>query len=151
MAMLRGDPPHVDEHSASVDAAPPVVWDALLHVAERSFAPHALVARALGCRDTAAGGPRPLAPGSAIPGFHVASADAPRELALAGTHRYSCYALIFRIDEPAPGQVRLRAETRAAFPGVLGKLYRALVIGTGGHVLVVKRILVAAKRRAERA
>jgi hypothetical protein len=35
----------------------------------------------------------------------------------------------------------LRALTFAAFPGVHGKAYRALVIGSGGHRIVVRRML----------
>jgi hypothetical protein len=145
--------PRIDEHAIAVGAAGPAVWDAVLHIAEHSFsAPRAAaVARALGCRDTAPRGPRPLTAGSAFPGFHVAAADAPRELELAGSHRFSRYALIFRLDELAPGQIQLRAETRAEFPGLHGAVYRALVIGTRGHVLVVQRMLAAVKRRAERA
>lgn len=75
--------------------------------------------------------------------------DAPRELELAGSHRFSRYALIFRLHELAPGQVQVRAETRAEFPGPPGAVYRALVIGTRGHVLAVRRLLAAIKRRAE--
>jgi hypothetical protein len=144
--------PRVDEHAIVVGAAAPVLWDAMLQVLERSSSrPRATaVARALGCRDTAASGPRPLAAGSAFPGFHVAAADAPRELQLAGSHRFSRYALIFRLGELGSGQVQLCAETRAEFPGPHGAVYRALVIGTGGHVLAVRRLLAAVKRRAER-
>jgi hypothetical protein len=43
----------------------------------------------------------------------------------------------------------VRAETRAAFPGLQGRAYRALVIGTRGHVLAVRRLLRAVKARAE--
>jgi hypothetical protein len=145
--------PRIDEHAIAVGAAAPVVWDALLQVVERSFgAPRGagVVVRVLGCRDAAPRGPRPLAAGSAVPGFHVIAADAPRRLELAGSHWFSRYALIFRLDELAPGQVQLRAETRAEFPGRRGALYRTLVIGTRGHVLAVRRLLAAVKRRAER-
>jgi hypothetical protein len=45
--------------------------------------------------------------------------------------------------------VRLSAETRAEFPGRSGSAYRALVIGTRGHVLAVNSILRAVRRRAE--
>ena len=145
--------PRVDEHSVVVGVAPLVVWDTMLRVVEQSFSSSrtAVVPHALGCRDVEASGPRPLAVGSAFPGFHVVAANAPRELELAGCHRFSNYALIFRLDELADGRVQLRAETRAEFPGVLGRIYRAMVIGTGGHVLGVKRLLAAAKRQAERA
>ena len=36
---------------------------------------------------------------------------------------------------------RLRARTHAAFPGILGRLYRAAVIGSGGHRLMTRRLL----------
>lgn len=135
-----------------VEAAPVVAWNAVLWIVERSFSSPrvAWVARVLGCRDVDASGPRPLAAGSAFPSFHVVAAEAPRELALAGCHRFSSYALIFRLDEAESGSTRLRAETRAEFPGVRGRIYRWLVIGTGGHVLVTKRLLGAVKRRAGR-
>lgn len=153
MATTSGDLPHVDEHSVTVSAAPSAAWHAMLRVVERSFSssPTAMAARALACRDVGTRGPRPLSAGSAFPGFHVVTADAPRELGLAGRHRFSDYALIFRLDELADGHVRLRAESRAEFPGVLGRIYRALVIGTGGHMLAVRRLLATAKQYAERA
>jgi hypothetical protein len=149
--VTAGSLPRVDEHAVVVGVAAPVVWQALLHVLERSLAtPGAgLVVRALGCHDAAPRGPRPLAAGSALPGFHVAAADPPRELELAGSHRFSRYALIFRLHELAPGRVQVRAESRAEFPGPPGAVYRALVIGTRGHVLAVRRLLATVKRCAE--
>jgi hypothetical protein len=145
--------PHVDEHSVEIAVGPEAVWDALLRVVEGSFgsASTARVARVLGCADVGASGPRPLATGSAFPGFHVERGDRPRELALVGSHRYSEYALIFRLKGLADGGCRLGAETRATFPGLKGGVYRALVIGTRGHVLVTRRLLGAVKQRAERA
>jgi hypothetical protein len=61
----------------------------------------------LGCADTAAAGPRPLATGSTIPGFHVAAAEEPRELALAGRHRFSEYSLVFRLEDLGEAGTRL--------------------------------------------
>lgn len=144
--------PHVDEHSLEIAAGSDAVWESLLRVADRSFgsARTGRVARLLGCVDVAASGPRPLEAGSALPGFHVEAADRPEELALAGSHRFSDYALIFRLDELSPGHTRLRAETRAVFPGLKGGVYRTLVIGTRGHVLVTRRLLGAVKHRVER-
>jgi len=144
--------PHIDEHSIDIDSDAKVIWHALLEVVERSMRGNAAGrgARLLGCADVAASGPRPLAEGSTFPGFHVITASPGRELYLEGSHRFSRYALIFRLDELGAAQTRLRAETRAAFPGVSGKVYRALVIGTRGHVVAVRRMLRATKRRAER-
>lgn len=126
--------------------------DASLRVIEGSFASPASArfAHVLGCEDVGTSGPRPLTLNSAFPGFHVAAAEPPREIALAGSHRYSDYALIFRLDELDAGHTRLRAETRARFPGFKGGVYRTLVIRTRGHVLITRRLLGAIKQRAER-
>jgi hypothetical protein len=144
--------PHVDEHSLQIAAGPDAVWEAMQRVLDGSFGTTATgrVAGLLGCADVTASGPRPLATGSAFPGFHVEAADRPRQLTLAGSHRFSDYALIFRLDELASDSTRLRAETRAVFPGLEGRIYRTLVIGTRGHVLVTRRLLGAVKQRAER-
>lgn len=150
---VSADLPHVDEHSIEIEATPDASWKALLRVVEGSFASGASSkgARLLGCTDTVASGPRPLATGSVLPGFHVEAAEDQQELALAGGHRFSDYALIFRLDSQDGDRTVLRAETRAAFPGIKGRAYRAMVIGTRMHVLVTRRILDAAKRSAERA
>lgn len=148
---VGGELPYVDEHSVVVAAGREATWEALLRVAEGTVssgvAPR--FARLVGCADTAASGPRPLAVGSTVPGFHVEVATAPSELSLAGSHRFSDYALIFRLDEVDGERTRVRAETRAEFPGAKGRAYRALVIGTRMHVLATRRILGAGKRRAE--
>lgn len=144
--------PHIDEHSVQIAAGAEAVWEALLRVVEGSFASSATrrVAHLLGCADVEPLGPRPLATGSAFPGFHVKAAERPSELALGGSHRFSVYALIFRLDDLGATHTRLRAETRAEFPGLKGSIYRALVIGTRGHVLATRRMLGAVKQHAER-
>jgi hypothetical protein len=144
--------PRIDEHSAVVDAGAGDTWDALLHVVEGSVSSAGAhrFARLLGCADTETAGPRPLAEGSTIPGFRVDAASQPSRLALSGSHRFSQYALVFRLDDLGEGRTGLRAETLAEFPGLKGGAYRALVIGTRGHVAVVQRLLGATKRRAER-
>jgi len=145
------DLPHVDEHSIEIGANAEAAWDAVLTVVEGSFAPAAAArgARLLGCADLVASGPRPLAAGSSFPGFHVESAAPPHELALRGRHRFSDYALTFRLEGEG-SRTTVRAETRATFPGLKGRVYRALVIGTGGHVVITRRLLNAIRRRAER-
>jgi hypothetical protein len=75
------------------------------------------------------------------PWFHVVTAVPGKELALAGSHRFSAYALIFRLEEVEAGRTRVRAETRAEFPGPGGRLYRLLVIGTRGHALAIRHML----------
>jgi hypothetical protein len=55
-------------------------------------------------------------------------------------------------DSEAAARTRVRSATWAHFPGVHGKIYRALVIGTGGHRAVVRQTLkhVAAAALTER-
>jgi hypothetical protein len=142
--------PYIDEHAVGVHATERETWDALLEVLPRSFDTAAVrrFGSLLGVEPAAAGGAAGTI-GSTVPGFVCSRAVEPTVLALLGRHRFSRYALIFRIERTSGG-TRLRAETRAEFPGTKGRAYRALVIGTRGHVLVVRRVLRAVKRRAER-
>jgi hypothetical protein len=86
--------------------------------------------------------------GDALPGFVVAEIHAPERLALRGQHRFSSYALVFELDATSAASCTLRAQTWAEFPGLTGRAYRALVIGTGGHRLVVRRLLRNIAHRA---
>jgi hypothetical protein len=145
--------PFVDEHTVIVAADAARVWSTLSRVVDRSFsgAGKVLFARVLGCADLASSDRgAPLAQGSTRPGFHVCTAIPGRELSLEGRHRFSRYALNFHIEELEDDRTRVSAETRAEFPKLHGRAYRALVIGTGGHVLVVHHMLAAVKRAAER-
>ncbi len=150
--MSADELPYVDEHTVAINAPPDATWEALLRAFDGSSRSGASTrgARLLGCADVAASGPRPLAVGSTFPGFHVEAAERPQELALAGRHRFSDYALTFRLGEEDGNRTMLRAETRAAFPGLQGRAYRTMVIGTRMHVLMTRRILGSVKRGAER-
>ena len=141
--------PHIDEHTLVIDADPERTWSACQRVVDRSFGSVGRTARLLGCEDTTPSGPRPLTAGSTLPGFHVETAEPGETLALAGRHRFSDYALIFRLAQMSDGMTTVRAETRAKFPGVKGGIYKTLVIRTRGHVLVTRRLLTAMKQRAE--
>lgn len=143
--------PPIDEHSVEVDAPAEASWAALFPTLSRSLDGRLSrrIAAVLDCRDQIAEGDLHH-PGGTLPGFVVARAVAPVMLALMGAHRFSSYALVFRIDL-LPGQrSRVRAETRALFPGATGTAYRAGVIGTRGHVFVVRRLLRAVRKSAER-
>ncbi|MBF6337992.1 hypothetical protein IU450_19120 [Nocardia abscessus] len=109
---------YIDEHARSVDANRDRAWKAVLKVM---------------CRDPH----EPKAP----TGFVFDSVAEPSRLALRGQHWFSKYALIFELDEEGPSRTRVRARSYGDFPGPHGRVYRALVIGTGGHRLVVRRML----------
>lgn len=136
--------PYIDEHAIDVGAASRErIWSALVDVLRRETAGGERIARVLGC-DPPHGSPRfDGSPGQTIPGFRVAAAEPGHRLVLSGRHRFSDYELTFLLDDG-----RLRAQTRAAFPGLLGRLYRTAVIGTGGHRLVTRHLLRQVASRA---
>jgi hypothetical protein len=129
--------PFVDEHSVEIPAAPEAVWDAPWAVLRRSFGGtrgSRLFGRAVGVRDT-----------EPIVGFHVVEEERGRSLVLEGEHRFAQYRWTFRFENG-----RLSAATHAAFPGPHGKVYRTLILPTGFHARVVKRVLEAVRRGASR-
>jgi hypothetical protein len=143
--------PFVDRHSITIAVSPQLTWDAMLVVVgkvgeeRRSKA----LAKGLGCTPCDAEGDWGEI-GSSVPGFLVTRAVAPAVLALMGEHRFSRYALIFRIVERNSGLTECSAETRAEFPGGKGKAYKGLLIGTRGHVVVTNSILRSIRKLAER-
>lgn len=142
--------PYVDEHAIVVDRGAEEVWAAVVEAADRRFSGDLAVryARLVGCAEPAPSGPRPLTEGSTITGFRVESATPGSELVLRGSHRFSSYTLTFRIDPLVSGGVCLRAETRAAFPGPAGLLYRLFVIQSRGHAVLMRRMLAGIAERA---
>ncbi|MFL5780877.1 MAG: hypothetical protein ACJ760_06165 [Thermoleophilaceae bacterium] len=124
------------------------VWDGLLGQMGGSSRRTEVGSALLGCRERRAAGSLGSA-GSTIPGFRVERVARPRELGLAGRHRFSAYALTFVLEPVDEGRTRLRALTHAAFPGVAGTGYRALVIGTGLHVRALTGTLAGVRRAAE--
>lgn len=144
--------PYIDEHSIAIAAPPQDVWQAMLEVlgGTRSRGVGPTLARALGCESTQSSG-NPGRIGSTLPGFVITRSVKPAVLALMGAHRFSRYALVFRITETPLEPVLLSAESRAEFPGLTGRAYRLAVIGTRGHVIATNGLLRAIRRRAERA
>jgi hypothetical protein len=129
-------PPYVDEHEVVVRAPRDRVWLALTSYVGGVLATgrSSVVTRLLG----------------AVPasGFGESSRLEGESLELTGRHRFSRYRLVFSIHD-AGDATALRATTYAAFPGVRGRAYRALVIGTRLHVLATRRMLDAVRRRSE--
>jgi hypothetical protein len=144
--------PHVDEHAVGIGTGTAVVWQALSDELDRALSRpvFAHYVTLVGAAERAPSGPRPPVAGAQYTGFRVVAAVPGRELFLLGRHRFSDYALLFRVGADGPGRSRLRAETRARFPGPAGGLYRTLVIGSGGHAVVVRHLLSAVRRRSER-
>jgi len=138
--------PYIDEHLQRVDAPADVLWTALLKVLRREMGGGAPVARILGCDPAQGTAEFAGRLGDAVPGFRVVETEPGRRLALRGRHRFANYALTFVFD----GDL-LRAQTHAEFPGVLGRLYRAAVIGSGGHRFVTRRLLRQVDDRVARA
>jgi hypothetical protein len=110
--------PYIDEHATTVPADRATTWAAVLHTV---------------CRN-------PEDPSTVPFGFTLDVADPPDRFALKGRHWFSVYKLIFLLAD-CDGGTRMVAQTWAAFPGIKGRIYRALVIGSGGHRIAVGRIL----------
>ena len=137
--------PFLDEHREQVDVPADVAWTALVGVLRRRLGGAGTLARVLGC-DPVDGTPGFSGRvGETLPGFRVVDAEPGRRLALRGKHRFARYALTFLIDGN-----QLRARSEAAFPGIHGRLYRALLMGTGGHQLVTRGLLRHVARAAGR-
>lgn len=128
--------PYIDEHAVRIAAPRAIVWTALeQYVAAFLRRTEAgLLARLLGTEPRA--------------GFEVAERAQPDRLVLVGRHRFSRYQLAFELTDGADGATELCATTHAEFPGVRGRVYRALVIGTRLHVVATTRILRSIRRRA---
>lgn len=123
--------PYIDEHAISVAADLSETWPAVLRTI---------------CRD-------PRDPATVPVGFVVDEARPPERLALKGRHLFARYLWVFELDAEGPHRTRVRSATWAQFPGLHGKAYRALVIGTGAHRMVVRATLkrIASRARAGRA
>ena len=143
--------PFIDRLAVDVGAGREATWSALVEVLTRSLESRGsrVGSSLLGSSVREASGPRPLEAGSTLPGFRVAAIDPPHGLTLDGSHRFARHEMAFALAERGPRGTELSVVTRAEFPGPVGPLYRALVIGTRGHVLVTMRLLRAVKREAE--
>ena len=129
--------PYIDEFATRVDAPAERVWEAITRVLRAELKGATPLVRVLGATPAARSGDwNGDLTGATVPGFAVASADRPQRLELRGRHRFASYALVFLIDGGS-----VRAQTYATVPGVKGRAYRALVIGSGAHGVVTRRLL----------
>jgi hypothetical protein len=129
-----GELPFVDAHTIRIDASRELVWTALQRYV-------------VGSLHIAAGNPLARILGTEPPaGFEVSQSTPAERLILVGRHRFSRYTLTFEVIDTKHGTMQLRAKTHAAFPGVPGRVYRTLVIGTGAHAAAIHHILRAIRR-----
>jgi hypothetical protein len=137
--------PYIDVHEVEVAADVNAAWRALLRVARGSLGGtgQRRLAQALRVEPPSVSGrwTADVEPGAALPGFAVERVRRPELLSLRGGHRFSRYRLDFELSAAGSDRSHLRARTWAEFPGLAGAAYRALVIGTGAHRLVVRRLL----------
>jgi hypothetical protein len=126
--------PYLDEHETVVLAPPDAVWAALRTYADKSLG-------------FGAGNPLALILGTQPRmGFEATHEVPMRELRMAGRHRFSRYALVFELAQDVGGQTTLKARSYAEFPGLHGRMYRALVVGTRAHVVATRHILGSVRR-----
>jgi hypothetical protein len=144
--------PYIDEHSILIGATREGVWQALTSTLGSGLgkAAQSPLVRLLRVAPSETWGDweGAIHPGDTLPGFAVREVDAPKRLALCGGHRFSRYALVFELEATGPARCTLRALTWAAFPGLTGRAYRALVIGSRGHRVVVRQMLREVASRA---
>jgi hypothetical protein len=140
--------PFIDEHRVLVGAPAAVVWRALTG---RPFggSGSGTLSAILGTEPARSSG-EPFTEGSTVPGFKVSEAIPGERLTFTGRHRFSRYMLRFTLEAQAESTV-LVASSYATFPGLHGKAYRLMVIGTGAHKVVVNRMLDQVREDAERA
>jgi hypothetical protein len=149
---VPADLPFIDVFETTIEASSPAVYEALARHLGRSLGTTGarIAGGLLGCAHRGASLSTPPVEGQEVSGFVVAEAKAPTRLVLEGRHRFASYRLSFTVDPLPQNRAKLSARTDASFPGFAGMLYRALVIGSGGHEIVARRMLAAVAGRAER-
>ncbi|WP_020109467.1 hypothetical protein [Nocardia sp. 348MFTsu5.1] len=142
------DLPLIDEHRLSVAASLATTWEALsAWIARTQLGANTHFTDLLGTEPRRGSGTIPEL-GATIPGFEVTESVPEGHITLAGRHRFSRYQLVFSTSTEAGGTI-VSARSYAVFPGVLGWGYRRLVISSGAHGLIVKRMLKQIRRAAE--
>ena len=120
-----------------LQASQPAVWQVVRQYAcGLARSDHAVLGRILGTEPKS--------------GFDLAEVVEGEHVALTGQHRFARYRLVFELDAEPTNATTLSALSFAAFPGARGRLYRGLLIGTGGHVLAVRHMLRTIQSRVAR-
>ena len=134
MGSMNTELPYVDEHAVRIPVSRDAVWTALQRYVASSLSGAAggALTRILGAEPRA--------------GFEVLDSVPTERLTLVGRHRFSRYMLTFELADATVGATQLRAQTYAEFPGVHGRLYRAMVIGTRLHVVATNHLLRSIRR-----
>src|SRR5919106_1358636 len=129
MSREKGHRASVDEHRIRIAAPRDRVWGALRRYVDASLANgrYNPLVRLLGTE------PRS--------GFAVSREVPGTQLGRSGRHRFSRYLLVFELADAGEGTTEVSARTFADFPGVHGRVYQALVIGSHAHVLAVRGML----------
>lgn len=129
--------PMMDEQSVIVAAPRDAVWESVVQFGHGlTLSDRRLLGRVLGAE-----------PGS---GFEISHRIEGERLELSGRHRFARYRLVFALTEQRNRTLKLSAVSYAAFPGVRGRLYRALLLASRGHVLAVRHMLRSIARDAQR-
>ncbi|GAA2275897.1 hypothetical protein GCM10009853_032530 [Glycomyces scopariae] len=81
-------------------------------------------------------------------GFERVELVPERVLGFAGRHRFSRYRLTFELAEITPLRTQVTARSNAEFPRLRGRAYHALVVGSGAHVVSVRRMLNSIRRES---
>lgn len=145
---MTADLPFIDEHSVEVPAPATETWRALTNTFGASENPlFTLYATLIGVDPRGSQGGLERT-GSTRVGFRVSRVKAPELILLTGRHRFSEYSLGWTIEPLDDDHSRLSATTRARFPGLHGRAYKSLVIDSGAHARITRRMLTAIARRA---
>ena len=127
--------PVMDEHSVTVVTPRDAVWKSVLQYGHGlTLSDRGLLGAVLGSEPRC--------------GFEISREIEGERLELTGRHRFARYRLVFAPTEQQDRTLMLSAISYAVFPGARGRLYRALLLGTGGHVLAVRHMLRIISRRA---